>query len=382
MIKKETMEHLHKMSLGINPMAKQEYPPAVYNVRKTFDSNKNSTYDLVLAEDVHNNRFSVPDTIYGDIMKYLKRIWNTFAIAKHSVGAMFIGNSGSGKTDATNILCNIGLNNNLYIVMIVNIDPDLGLIKFLNTLDNCIMVFEEFTKNFSWGMQEKMLTMFSNSSCKRLYLLNDNEKSNMSNFILDRPGRIKYKRQFSKLDEDVFKKYIVDHGIDPTSQFYSDMMDMYKTTTILSMDHVKHIISEHLMYPEDTLKEILNILNVGVLQKEVTYEVIEIKAKDKDEYYKLSRSGKILKDGFDTGRAFWVNIELITPAVAPEPSANPMSLNPMPIGSGMGGRGMNRSIHGVKLNNDVILDSNKFMTIAEVEHNGDKYIFKMMKNEE
>lgn len=382
MIKKETMEHLHKMSLGINPMAKQEYPPAVYNVRKTFDSNKNSTYDLVLAEDVHNNRFSVPDTIYGDIMKYLKRIWNTFAIAKHSVGAMFIGNSGSGKTDATNILCNIGLNNNLYIVMIVNIDPDLGLIKFLNTLDNCIMVFEEFTKNFNWGMQEKMLTMFSNSSCKRLYLLNDNEKSNMSNFILDRPGRIKYKRQFSKLDEDVFKKYIVDHGIDPTSQFYSDMMDMYKTTTILSMDHVKHIISEHLMYPEDTLKEILNILNVGVLQKEVTYEVIEIKAKDKDEYYKLSRSGKILKDGFDTGRAFWVNIELITPAVAPEVSANPMALNPMSMGSGMGGRGMNKSIHGVKLNNDVILDSNKFMTIAEVEHNGDKFIFKMMKNED
>lgn len=365
----ETLMSMQKLSLGVNPYSTQEHPCGVYNVKKTLDHNKNPTYELVLSEDVKNNRIETPSEIFGDIMKYLKRIWNDFAINKYSTGAMFLGNAGSGKTDATNILCNMGLNNNIYVVMVVNIDADLGLIKFLNTLNNCIIVLEEFSKNFSWNIQEKMLTMFSNSNCKRLFLINDNEKSNISRFIMDRPGRIKYKREFNKLDEDVFKYYIIKHGVIEDSKFYQDMMQMYRTTTILSMDHVKHIIHEHLNYPDDTLKEILSILNVGVLQKEVTYEVVEVKVKDKDEYYKLARSGKIIKDDFDNGRTYYINIDKIETAPV-EPNQ-----------PGMFNRG-GGTVHGIKLNNSNVIDTNKMLTVVEIENNGIKYIFKLMKSEE
>lgn len=356
-----------------NVTAQSKLELGVYEVNYVKDKDQPGEYKLVPYDKLVNGRFSTPPVIYGDIMTFLKIVWNTFAISEKSEGSLFFGNSGSGKTDASNIIANICLNNNLPVVIIQSLSADMELVKFIDNLGDCCIIFEEFGKVFPYYIQQKMLSLFSATGVKRLYIVNDNDKNGISPFILNRPGRISLKKEFSKLELPVFEKYISDHGVQPNTTFFDDMMKMYKTTTILSMDHVKYIIKMHTTYPEFDLKYILSILNVDVLSKPVLYKIMEIKKVSDGSLYKVTRSPEIEKSQFDGGRDYYLALEKIVDEVPITTQAE--QPNPNMQQGMMGGRGYDPTmrLQSFKLTNTRLIDSNKVFVKFEVNHNDEKF---------
>lgn len=336
-------------------------------------------YKLEPYSKLVDGRFTIPPVIYGDIMTFLKIVWNTFAVSEKSEGSLFFGNSGSGKSDASSIIGNICLNNHLPVVIIQSLSADMELVKFIDDLPDCCIIFEEFGKIFPYYIQSKMLSLFSTTGVKRLYIINDNDKNGISPFILNRPGRVSLKKEFSKLDQAVFEKYLDDHGVKADTTFFDDMIKMYKTTTVLSMDHVKYIIKMHLQYPEFDLKYILSILNVDVLTKPVVYRIMEVKKVSDGTLYRVTRSPEIEKSQFDNGRDYYLALEKIKDEVPIDPMQQNQQ-QPNQIGMNMGNNRYDPSdrLNSFKLTNTRLVDSNKVFAKFEIMHNDDKYIVTMV----
>ena len=247
-------------------------PPMVYKIE--YDSFNKGHY---LLED--SPRFIEPPKYYGNIIRYSNHFFDTFNQGKNSIGVMLVGSSGSGKTLMSERIANLALSNGYIVVKVVNIKVDLKLIDYIDSLENAVILLDEFAKNFYPDMQNKMLNMLSNStSGKKLFIITENSKSMISPLIRNRPGRVRYRIYFGKLERDVVIEYCKDFNIDPN--FAIDLLSIYNDSAIFSFDHLQAIVSEHIMYPEYSVRELIDILNLDILGGAKSFKLIEIKDKD------------------------------------------------------------------------------------------------------
>lgn len=277
----------------------QKMLPMVYKLH----SNKNNEISLVPYEEQR----TVPKKVYGNTNKDVIRYWNRFVKASSSIGVMLTGDSGSGKTLVGDLLSNLGIRNGLAVIMITEIKVDENVLKFLSALDDCIVFFDEFTKNVGYDMQQKMLTLMTDKSHgKKLFVLTENERSSISRFIVNRPGRAYYAKDYQRIDVSVILDYIADFKV--TDQFRKELLERYKTTTVFSFDHLIALVTEHLDYPHETIDELLEYLNVDLFTRPLGYKIKKIiKDSEPDKEVEFSPMEIIVKE-FDTGRPYWLNV--------------------------------------------------------------------------
>lgn len=243
--------------------------PAVYRIIPLDD--KGITFTLSYITD----RFTVPSKIYGDGMQKVIRIWNDYAIGGKSTGCMLLGDKGSGKTLLSSLLCNLAIDNRLPVITISEINPSIELIGYLSSLKRCVLLFDEFGKIINDNLQDKILTMLSDyCNTHKLFIITENKTFNIHDFIMDRPGRIKYRIDFTKLSKDVFEDYVKEANID--KEFLNELRDCYANAAYFSFDQLQAIVQEHQHYPHETLKEILDVLNVGSLRKNAKIKIVSI----------------------------------------------------------------------------------------------------------
>ena len=232
--------------------------PGIYYIHK---NNELNFYQLVYS--LH--KFEEPKKIYGDMLQRCVRIWNHYAISKESTGCMFTGSAGSGKTKAGEMLCNLAIDNGLPVIMCVEIEFNTELIRFLSSLTDCVMFFDEFKKNIDYGIEAKMLTMLADTSKRRLFILTENNSGRVSEYIKDRPGRVRYHFDYDKISKAVFEDFCNDFNL--TTEFKADLTDKYKSSIVFTFDQLQAIVYEHLHYPDDSLEDLLEILNLHTLKK-------------------------------------------------------------------------------------------------------------------
>lgn len=224
--------------------------------------------------------FDLPVKIYGDYNKKALKVWNDYAL-NGSSGVLLTGDKGSGKSLLGNIISNIAISKNLDVYFIDGAsfsdssDEIAAVFSFLNTLTNCAVFIDEFGKLFYYSRQERLLTFLSDPlDSRRLIILTENRVGSINEYILNRPGRIKYHFNFEKLPSDVFLDYTKQAELDP--DFYNDLNSKYETVNTFSFDQLEAICMEHKKYPLDTLDDILNSLNVTNLRTPVTYHLAQV----------------------------------------------------------------------------------------------------------
>jgi len=243
-------------------------PPMVYKVG--FDP-VNKVYYLI--EDIY--KFNEPVKYYGNIVKYSNHFFNTFNMSKGSMGVMLVGAAGTGKTLMSERIANLALSNGYKVVKVVNIKVDIALIDFIDSLGDTVVLLDEFAKNFYHDMQNKMLTTLSNDSGgKKLFIITENSKSMISPLIRNRPGRVRYRLYFGKLEKDVISEYCVDHNVN--NKFIHELLELYTSSATFSFDHLQALVSEHLMYPDYSVKELIGILNLDILGGAKNYELVKV----------------------------------------------------------------------------------------------------------
>lgn len=259
---------------------KQPTIPAIYKL-KIKNEHKNATFSLIKDFD----RLPEPPVKFGDLEKIVNRTWNTYTKMKERGSKSFAiaatGYKGMGKTDFMAILANKAIDNGMIVVMVTEIKASIELVKYLSTLDNVFLIYDEFGKNFSWNLQEKMLTMFNNLEGRNRFMaITENRLSDISDLFLDRPGRIHYLLEFETTDNETIEEYCKHHKI--SKKLTKEILLSASKIANFSFDFLKGIEIEHSIYPDDSLEEMLKYLNLKKLQNNRYLDIYKIEKITRD----------------------------------------------------------------------------------------------------
>ena len=230
-----------------------------------------------------DNKYTiVPDTLtidisqwyYGDILEIPLLIWDRYATGNKAVGAIFVGDSGSGKTDVTSILAYIANEKGMDVVNISSIKVTEEILPIIdNILElGVVLILDEYEKTFPANIQPKLLTLLSKKrERKSLILYTANNINFINEYMRNRPGRVHYLFEFNKLSWNTVTEYCEKHNV--SAEFINDLKLVWQRADRFSMDHLSGIVEEHLFTPHKSLSAIINIVNVPSLRKEVVYEI-------------------------------------------------------------------------------------------------------------
>lgn len=262
--------------------------PGIYELHTIYD--KLAGHELFLKKT--GDKFDVPKKLYGKTISRVNRVWNEYAISGKSVGVIYTGTKGSGKTMEGNLLCNIALEHGLSVIFFSShelIYPE--LIDHLDTLRNVVIMLDEFGKMIGEPKhQNLLLTMFNDvKGTRKIFIITENDTSLLSRYILNRPGRFRYHYDFIKVPEDVYQDLCNDTIM--LEDFKKELDVLYYENATLSFDQVNAILKEHEHYPEDTLQECLKHLNLHGLIKHYMLSVLLAKDMNTDEEYSATFTG-------------------------------------------------------------------------------------------
>lgn len=244
--------------------------PMIYTLK--YDATLKTLYYLPTGK-----KFPLPSKIYGSSPKIAYRVWNDYVTSKKSTGILLTGIPGSGKSNLGSILANTALENGMGVLMLSgDIKVNNELISILNDLENTVIFIDEFGKIFNRSSQELMLTMFSDmSNNKKIFILTENKANWVSEFILNRPGRIRYHIDFERIDKETYDDYIRHFNI--TADFKADLDKVYASSRVFCFDHLQALVTEHLKYPNEKLEDMLSVLNLSTLVPPTKYKVLSFK---------------------------------------------------------------------------------------------------------
>lgn len=211
--------------------------------------------------------FEVPKEVFGSVQSRAERVINTFVDREKSTGILFTGDKGSGKTMLTNIICNACIEDlGMPVIIIEDSFSGSGFTNFIENIGSCVLLFDEFGKTYKMnsdnGNQEDLLSLLDGtSSVKRLNLFTENRETDISEFLLARPGRVYYHFKYKKLEADVIREVCEKNGIDKT--MIQSIVDASICAQTFSFDILNAIVEESKRYGEP-IQDILKTLNVGI----------------------------------------------------------------------------------------------------------------------
>jgi len=269
-----------------------------------------AVYKLIKGNDGHyleyyKPMFEVSGKNYGDINRHIEVFWDAYTSKTVSLGVLLTGAAGSGKTRTAELLGNRAIMHNMIVVMVTEIVPDLETIKYIDLLTNAVIIFDEFGKVFDMKLQNKMLTMLSNvNSYKKLFILTENSKNIVSPFILNRPGRVRYHIDYDRIKESTILEYTADYPVN--EKFLNELLKLHAKSNIFSFDHLQALVSEHRKYPDLTLEELLEILNLSMFNKQPHYRAVEMYDEDGNTY-EIAYTEPVTKVVLFSKRSLWVD---------------------------------------------------------------------------
>jgi len=244
-----------------------DLPPNVYTLR----FNKFTGFYLELVDE-----FTIPNHIYGDVVKNVNKIIKTYSHKEGNVGVLLSGEKGSGKTMMLRLACKKCQEMGIPTIIITN-DFDEDFCKFISDINQkCVIVFDEFEKVFKKDeAQSKLLTLFEGVySSNKLLVLTVNDIFHVNDFFLNRPGRIHYHIRFSSLEESFIIEYC--HRNMENKQHTDSVINLSRLVPNFNFDMLQAIVFECNLHKE-TPQEVFEMLNIRHVSSYDTYnfEVVD-----------------------------------------------------------------------------------------------------------
>ena len=193
------------------------------------------------------------------IIRLVKKTWesDTFIEGNKNLGVIFNGIKGTGKTISAKLLCNaIGLP-----VVIVQNNGD-GLLPFLQSLNfECVVFIDEAEKTFKKGEDDDILLRLIDgvyNACRRLYILTTNQLT-LNDNLLGRPGRIRYRFEFSNLLPEAIEEYLKDNLKSELVDQKEKILQQIDLLEISTIDILKALVDEVNIHGQLPEKPCLNI---------------------------------------------------------------------------------------------------------------------------
>jgi len=239
-------------------------PPNIYKI--DFDSR----IGFYLTET--QDKFIFPYKVYGTEKGFIDRVYKTYHNTKGNLGVLMNGIKGTGKTVTSQLICN-----KLELPVLIIHSAYENIESFINELQqDIILFFDEYEKIYS-NRDYSILTVMDgvlNNTFRKLFLLTTNN-SYINDSMLQRPGRIRYVKEFGDLQLDVINEIVEDCLV--YKKFKDETIKFISTLEIITVDIVKSIVAEINIHQEgpEAFKDVFNIK-----QGNSEFDVYEIKIKN------------------------------------------------------------------------------------------------------
>ena len=202
----------------------------------------------------YHDQYVFPYKVYGVNSKFVQRINKTFVNTTGNIGVLMNGIKGTGKSVTSELICNDFMASFNMPVILIN-QPMKGLIEFLASIDQDVVVFvDEYEKVFvsdeGRGNSSEILTIMDGalkSEHRRLFLFTTNNKYIDDN-LLERPGRIRYVKEFRDLAKDVIEEIVDDLLADESRK--KEAIEYISKLQMITIDIVKAVITEMNIHDE------------------------------------------------------------------------------------------------------------------------------------
>lgn len=208
--------------------------------------------------------------IYGKSDVIASHVADAYEKSDRSLGVLFSGGKGLGKSLTTRLIIEKLMSRHPVIIINKYID---GMFDFLEPIKNVVYLFDEFEKtmrgnvneqsnnNNATTKQDQILTFLDGtaSGTHNLFLFTVNEKRELNDNLLSRPGRIRYHYQFESCDAETIRNYCKDNLKRP--ELESEIVDTLTATRYVSLDIVRALVDEVNTY-DVTVNEVMNYLNI------------------------------------------------------------------------------------------------------------------------
>lgn len=215
--------------------------------------------------DYVSDKLKLPSKLYTFNEEFVNRVISTWTYTESNLGVLLSGLKGTGKSVVASQL------SNACGVPVIILDKNSGNpSEFISTYvrqDVCLF-FDEFEKNFSEKRDctdHKLAPILSlldglSSTDKKLFSIMTINNDYGMEYLLNRPGRIRYHRVFTSLPASVYTPIIDDLLKYP--EFREDLLSTCKEVHNLSIDTVTTLIREVNLFrkPASELVEDMNIL--------------------------------------------------------------------------------------------------------------------------
>lgn len=196
----------------------------------------------------YHDKYVFPYKVYGVNKSFIERVSRTFVNTTGNLGVLMNGVKGTGKSVTSELICNDFMEQFNMPVILIN-ERMKGLIEFLAAIDQDVVVFvDEYEKVFvneeGRANSTEILTLMDGalkSEHRRLFLFTTNNKYIDDN-LLERPGRIRYVKEFTDLDKAVIEEIIDDLLEDKA--FKEECIAYISKLQKITIDIVKAVITE------------------------------------------------------------------------------------------------------------------------------------------
>lgn len=219
--------------------------------------------------------FTFDYKLYGLNQKFIDYVLKTYENTTGNLGVLLDGIKGTGKTVTAKELCN---HLQLPVILVQSMgDSNDKLIKYLSTTINfdCIFFFDEYEKEFK--NSSDVLSFMDgtyNSIYRKIFLLTTNEL-NVDLNLLGRPSRIRYKKSFSNLSEEVTREILNDILKDKTA--IEKVIELTHSMNIITIDLIKAIATEINIHGVEALPDIKETFNIEFSRFTYMYREVQVR---------------------------------------------------------------------------------------------------------
>jgi len=219
-----------------------------------------STTGFFLTKDVYE--LQIPNILFGDVKYNMNRVFNTFMSKDSNTGVLLSGEKGSGKTMLAKLLSKHCYKHDIPTIIIDKYYP--GIAEFVSTIDQkALVLIDEFEKVCGHeDAQNEFLTMLDGTHVSnKLFLFTVNNTYYLSQYLINRPGRVHYHIKFNGVDE----KFIVEYCNEEldNKEYIQDIVSISKLVNKFNFDMLKSIVFECNLYKDSPIK-LAKILNINI----------------------------------------------------------------------------------------------------------------------
>lgn len=226
--------------------------------------------------------------IYGESEKIANHIVEAYkkSDASKNLGVLMSGGKGLGKSLTAKLIIE-QLKNEKPIIIVDTYTVDLP--DFLNKIENCVIMLDEFEKvipseNEEEGCgptgQESLLSVLDGTSGSKgnLFILTVNNTFKIDENMKSRPGRIRYHYRFKTSTKQTILNYCEDMLEDKSKM--EEIANSLIATNFVSMDIITAVVDEVNKFPETPISEILDYMNIEVSEQEALITLVVKNSKE------------------------------------------------------------------------------------------------------